>query len=84
MSTQTANALSSLPPQLLLYQMGTGHYLSRALGLAARIGMADCIKRGARSYQEAEFRSLYERAGFKLTKIIPAPARAAIIEGELA
>ena len=39
----------TLPPQMLLYQMATGHYLSRALDLAARLGVADHLKDGAKS-----------------------------------
>ncbi len=42
----------SLPPQILLYQMAIGHYLSRALDLAARLGVADHLKDGARSAAE--------------------------------
>lgn len=38
----------ALPPQILLYQMATGHYLSRALDLAATLGIADHLKGGAR------------------------------------
>ena len=30
-----------LPPQLVLYQMATGHYISGALHLAAKLGLAD-------------------------------------------
>ena len=39
---------------------------------------------GGRQRSEAEFRSLYEAAGFKLTRIIPTPARVSIIEGACA
>src|SRR5215470_1353660 len=42
----------SQPPQILLYQMATGHYLSRALDLAARLGVADHLKDCARSATE--------------------------------
>jgi hypothetical protein len=42
----------TLPPQMLLYQMATGHYLSRALDLAARLGIADHLKGGARPVGE--------------------------------
>ena len=42
----------SLPPQILLYQMATGHYLSRALDLVARLGVADHLKDRARSAAE--------------------------------
>jgi hypothetical protein len=37
---------------MLLYQMGTGHYLSRALGLATKLCIPDCLKNGARHYKE--------------------------------
>lgn len=40
------------PPQLLLYQMGTGHYLSRSLGLAAKLRLADQLKDGPRHFGE--------------------------------
>ena len=43
---------SSLPPPLLLYQMSIGHYLSRALHLAAKLGIADLLKDGPRAYGE--------------------------------
>ena len=39
---------------------------------------------GGRQRSEVEFRSLYEAAGFKLTRIIPTPARVSIIEGACA
>ena len=42
----------TLPPQILLYQMATGHYLSRALHLAATLGIADLLKGGARPVDE--------------------------------
>ncbi len=42
----------TLPPQMLLYQMATGHYLSRALHLAATLGIADHLKGGARPVGE--------------------------------
>jgi hypothetical protein len=41
-----------LPPQMLLYQMATGHYLSRALHLAATLGIADRLKDGPRPIGE--------------------------------
>lgn len=36
---------------------------------------------GGRQRSEAEFRALYERAGFMLTRIVPTPARLSLIEG---
>ena len=35
-----------LPPGILLYQMAIGHYVSRALDLAARLGVADLLAGG--------------------------------------
>ena len=32
---------STLPPQAVLYQLASGHYISRALELVARLGIAD-------------------------------------------
>ena len=43
---------SSLPPPLMLYQMSIGHYLSRALHLAAKLGIADLLKDGPRDYRD--------------------------------
>ncbi len=50
MSTQTQNP--PLPPGLALYQLGVGHYVSRALFLAAKLGLADLLKDGPRAYAE--------------------------------
>jgi hypothetical protein len=43
---------SSLPPPLLLYQMAIGHYVSRALHLAAKLGLADLLGDGPRHYSD--------------------------------
>ena len=40
--------MSALPPMLALYWMGIGHYHSRALGLVAKLGLADLLKDGPR------------------------------------
>lgn len=37
---------------------------------------------GGRQRSEAEFRALYAATGFRLTRIVPTPARISIIEGE--
>jgi hypothetical protein len=39
------------------------------------------VSTGGRQRSEAEFRSLYDAAGFTLTRIVPTPARVAVIEG---
>jgi hypothetical protein len=41
-----------LPPGLVLYQMSIGHYVSRALHLAARLGLADLLQDGPRDARE--------------------------------
>jgi len=43
---------STLPPQAVLYQMAVGHYLSRALHLAAKLGIADFLQDGPRSAEQ--------------------------------
>ncbi len=51
-----------------------------ARGAAANdVNMLVCT--GGRQRSEAEFRSLYDAAGFKLTRIVPTPARVCVIEG---
>jgi len=53
MSTPSENGAAELiAAQLQLYQMGTGHYLSRALGLATKLCIPDRLGNGARHYQE--------------------------------
>jgi hypothetical protein len=37
---------SGTPPGLALYQMAVSHYFSRALALAAKLGIADLLKDG--------------------------------------
>ncbi|HTO53242.1 MAG TPA: methyltransferase [Myxococcota bacterium] len=39
------------------------------------------VSTGGRQRDEGEFRSLYAAAGFRLTRIVPTPARVAVIEG---
>jgi len=48
MSTERAH--SELPPQLVLYQIAIGHYFSHGLSLAAKLGIADLLKDGPRSF----------------------------------
>ncbi len=50
MSTPTKNP--PLPPGLVLYQLGVGHYVSRALFLAAKLGLADLLRDGPRAYAD--------------------------------
>ena len=49
-------------------------------GAAANdVNMLVCT--GGRQRSESEFRALFEAAGFRLTKIVPTPARVSVIEG---
>jgi len=50
--TTTAPQAPALPPGIVLYQMSIGHYISRALHLAAKLGIADQLANGARSAGE--------------------------------
>ncbi len=43
---------SGLPPQLALYQLATGHYLSQALYVAAKLGIAELLADGPRPSTE--------------------------------
>src|SRR5258705_5182419 len=43
---------SALPPSFVLYQMAVGHYISRALALAAKLKIADLLKDGPKHYGE--------------------------------
>jgi orsellinic acid C2-O-methyltransferase len=38
------NEAPAVPPPIALYQLATGHYVSRALDLAARLGVADLLR----------------------------------------
>jgi hypothetical protein len=42
------NSASAIPTPLMLYQMSVGHYVSRALYLMAKLGIADLLAAGAR------------------------------------
>jgi hypothetical protein len=44
------NTQLAIPPGIVLYQIGIGHYFSRALALAAKLGVADLLKDGPRFY----------------------------------
>jgi SAM-dependent methyltransferase len=48
----TEDPLSPPPPQVVLYHLATGHYLSHALCLVAKLGIADLLKDGPRHAKE--------------------------------
>jgi len=83
--TILANCRRVVPPngRLLLVE---GVYPPRIDGSPESRGAAAndvnmLVSTGGRQRSEAEFRSLYSAAGFRLTKIVPTPARASVIEG---
>jgi len=47
-----ANTQPTMPPGIVLYQIGIGHYFSRALALAAKLGVADLLNDGPRFYTD--------------------------------
>src|ERR1700737_3240255 len=49
METQNTQPVAP-PPGLALYQMAIGHYVSRALALAVKLGLADQLKDSPRHY----------------------------------
>jgi hypothetical protein len=52
MATEAQATNSTLPPQLVLYQMATGHYLARALDLAIKLGVPDLLASGPRHFTD--------------------------------
>src|SRR5215813_9149557 len=48
----TTSAQSGLPPQVVLYQLATAHYISHAVHVAAKLGIADLLKDGPRHADE--------------------------------
>ena len=51
METENTQPIAE-PPGLALYRIGIGHYFSRALALAAKLGVADFLKDGPRHYDD--------------------------------
>lgn len=51
-STSTNQGTSALPPGLALYYLAIGHYVSRALFVAAKLGLTDLLKDGPRDYRD--------------------------------
>jgi SAM-dependent methyltransferase len=52
MGGEKSASARQLPPALLLRQFGVGHYVSRALYVAAKLGVADVLKDGPRRSHE--------------------------------
>ena len=41
-------SVQELPPRFVLFRMVTGYYVSRAIHVAAKLGIADLLAEGAR------------------------------------
>jgi hypothetical protein len=52
MPEQSNAASAAIPPQMMLYQIGTGHFFSRALALAAKLKIADELRDGPKTGAE--------------------------------
>jgi len=50
--TAETRGAPGLPPGVQLYQLGVGHYVSRALYVAAKLGIADAMGDGPRDHRE--------------------------------
>lgn len=48
----SATPQTGLPPGLVLYQLAMGHYVSRALALAVKLGVADLMGAGPQPFEE--------------------------------
>ncbi len=51
-TTETTARKPTMAPGVLLYQMAIGHYVSRALHLAAKLNLADALEDGPRDYRD--------------------------------
>jgi SAM-dependent methyltransferase len=49
---ESQNTPTAVPPGIRLYQIGIGHYFSRALALVTKLGVADLLKDGPRDYSD--------------------------------
>ena len=128
----SSTTVQDIPPSAqLLHMMFDSFILSRAISVAAKLGIADLLQAGARTADEllrnvrqsmpkngillqvdmvvpegnepstskfgslhmmvftrnderseAEYRSLYERAGFKLTRVLSTASVSSILEGK--
>jgi hypothetical protein len=70
--------MSALPPGLILYQMAIGHYVSRALHLAAKLELADLLENGPRDYGDLAAAS--ETHGPSLNRVLRLLASVGVFE----
>jgi SAM-dependent methyltransferase len=77
MQTQNVQMVTE-PPGLALYRIGIGHYFSRALALAAKLGIADLLKDGPRHYEDLA--KATETHGSSLSRVMRLLASVGIFE----
>jgi hypothetical protein len=69
----------ALPPGLVLYEMAIGHYVSRALDLAVRLGLADLLAAGPRDHRDLARESQTHAAS--LNRVMRLLASVGVFEG---
>ena len=73
-------APTAMPPQVALYHLATGHYLSHALTLAAKLGIADLL--GDRPRQAADLAAATGTDARALGRVLRLLASAGVFEEE--
>jgi orsellinic acid C2-O-methyltransferase len=74
----TAPRPPALPPGIALYQMAIGHYVSRALHLAAKLGIADLLAAGPRT--AADLAAAISANGAALRRVLRLLASVGVFE----
>ena len=92
--TSGASPVIELPPSVRLHQLMAGHWISQAIYVAAKLGIADRLADvlrklldlemlvcfGGRERTEAEYRDLLGAAGFELLRVVSTEAPASVID----
>lgn len=68
---KTTQDLTSLPPQTVLMQMATSNWISQAVYVAAKLGIADLLKEGAKHCDElASLTKTHARSLYRLLRAL--------------
>ena len=66
---------TQLPPPMVLYRLATAHYLSQALYVAAKLGIADLLADGPQTHETlAQDQARTRRRSAACSGCSPAPA----------
>lgn len=78
---------SAVPPNVALLEIAQGAWLTQALYVAVKLGIADALRdlemlvhAGGRERTAGEYRDLLSRAGFRLTRVILTAGPMSIVE----